>query len=276
MPELPEVEATRRHLAPVLEGAVITCVDVRRDRMVRRQPRPADFGDRLVGRRVRAVDRHGKFLLTRVAGDVTWVTHLGMSGRIQLADPSDAEAEHTNVVVAVDRGVEVRLVDPRTFGFVAAYLIDELLSGPLAMLGPDALDALPDEATLAAGMAGRSVAVKPLLLDQRFLAGLGNIYADEVLFGAGIHPARPAGDLNRREVAALRAEIPRVLAAGLAHGGTSLDDLAYLLPDGRAGEYLARLAVYGREHSPCRRCGTPVSRIVLRARSAFFCGVCQS
>lgn len=276
MPELPEVEATRRHLESALSAAVICEVEVRRDRMLRRQPRPGDFRDRMIGRRVAAVGRVGKFLATRLEGDVTWVTHLGMSGRLQLIEAGSAEAAHTNVVVALEGGLEVRLVDPRTFGFVAAYLPDELESGPVGRLGPDALDALPDVPTLAARMAGRSVPVKPLLLDQRFIAGLGNIYADEVLFGAGIHPARPAGDLAVVEIDALRTEIPEVLAAGLAHGGTSLDDLAYLLPDGRAGEYLERLSVYGRRGLACRRCAAPVQRMVLRGRSAFFCEVCQT
>jgi formamidopyrimidine-DNA glycosylase len=276
MPELPEVEATRRHLEAPLAGASITRVEVRRDRMVRRQARSSDFADRLVARRVTAIGRHGKFLLTRLEGDVTWVTHLGMSGRIQLANPGEEEADHTNVVVATDRSAEVRLVDPRTFGFVAAYLPDELASGPLGLLGPDAWDDLPEAPDLATRMAGRTAAVKPLLLDQRFLAGLGNIYADEVLHGARIRPERPAGSLAAAEVAALRDEIPRVLAAGIADGGTSLDDLAYLLPDGRAGVHVGRLAVYGREGLPCRRCGAPVRRVVLRARSAFFCEVCQS
>jgi formamidopyrimidine-DNA glycosylase len=254
---------------------MITRIDVRRDRMVRYHERTADFRDRLMGRRVGSLDRRGKFLVAAVDGEITWVTHLGMSGRIQLADRAGEEADHTNVVVGTDRGVELRLVDPRTFGFMAAYLPDELPSSPLGTLGPDALDALPSEAELADRMAGRTVAVKPLLLDQRFLAGLGNIYADEVLFGAGIHPARPAGTLRPSEIAALRTEIPRVLRAGLAHGGTSLDDLAYLLPDGRAGEYLHRLNVYGREDLPCRRCESVVHRVVLRGRSAFFCEACQ-
>jgi formamidopyrimidine-DNA glycosylase len=275
MPELPEVEATRRHLEPVMQGALVTRVEVRRDRMLRRQPRPADFRDRLVDRRIHAVGRRGKFLIVRLDGGVTWVIHLGMSGRMQVSVPGTGEVAHTNVVVEIDHSSEVRLVDPRTFGFVAAYLPDEIASGPLGRLGPDALDALPDAATLAARMAGRIVAVKPLLLDQGFLAGLGNIYADEVLFDSGIHPARPAGDVTRREVTGLRRAIPRVLAAGLAHGGTSLDDLAYLLPDGRAGEYVRHLTVYGREHEPCRCCGAPVRRMVIRARSAFFCEVCQ-
>jgi formamidopyrimidine-DNA glycosylase len=275
MPELPEVEASRRHLAPVLVGSVVERVEVRRPRMLRRQPRPADFARRLVGRRIAALGRHGKFLLARLDDDVTWVTHLGMSGRLRLSEPGAPEDPHTNVVVAPEDRPEVRLVDPRTFGFVAAYLPGEEAAAPLSLLGPDALDDLPPTVVLVERLAGRRVAIKPLLLDQRFLAGLGNIYADEVLFRAGVDPARAAGSLTREEVAAVRSAIRPVLRAGLSHGGTSLDDLAYLLPDGRAGEYLDRLAVYGREGEPCRGCGTPVRRSTLRARSTFWCERCQ-
>jgi formamidopyrimidine-DNA glycosylase len=276
MPELPEVEATRRHLAPVLEGATIASVEVRRPRMARRQPRPADIPDRMVGRRIRRVGRHGKFLLTGLEGDLTWVLHLGMSGRVSLARPGEPEPPHTNVVVVLGSGVEMRLVDPRTFGFVAVYTPEEFDDSPPAGLGPDALDDLPRAPELARRMAGRAVPVKPLLLDQRFLAGLGNIYADEVLWRSRIAPVRPAGSLSREEVAALRRAIRPTLEAGLRSGGTSLDDLAYLLPDGRAGEYLFRLRAYGRDGLPCRRCRTPIRREVLRQRSTFFCPRCQA
>jgi len=275
MPELPEVETTRRHLAKALVGRQISGVEVRHPRMVRRQDRPADFADRLAGRTVDRLDRIGKFLLARLTGDVTWVTHLGMSGRVELSSGDVAQAPHTNVVVRFDDGIEFRLVDPRTFGFVAAYLPDELAAGSLASLGPDALDALPRSPELVQRMKGRTVPIKPLLLDQRFLAGLGNIYADEVLFRAGVSPFRPAGSLDRSEVARVRAAIRPVLEAGLRHGETSLGDLAYLLPDGRAGEYLSRLKVYGREDEPCRRCGTPIQRKMLRQRSTFWCRECQ-
>ena len=276
MPELPEVEATRRHLAPVLEGATIVSAEVRRPRMARRQARPADVTDRMAGRRIERAGRRGKFLLTALEGDLTWVLHLGMSGRVSLAGPGEPEAPHTNVVVVLGSGVEVRLVDPRTFGFVAVYTPEELDASPLADLGPDALDALPRAPALARRMAGRSVPIKPLLLDQRFLAGLGNIYADEVLWRSRIAPARPAGSLDGREVQALRRAIRPTLEAGLRSGGTSLDDLAYLLPDGRAGEHLGRLRAYGREGLPCRRCGTPIRRAVLRQRSTFSCPGCQA
>lgn len=276
MPELPEVEATRRHLEPVLVGARIDRVEVRRSRMVRRHSRPADFPDRTTGRRITAVDRHGKFLLTRLEGDMIWVTHLGMSGRVSLADPGTPEAPHTNVVVGLEGGPEFRLVDPRTFGFVAALTPVEASSGPMARLGPDALTSLPSTRDLQRRMEGRMVPMKPLLLDQAFVAGLGNIYADEVLHRAGVAPQRRAGSLDMDEVAAVRGAIRPVLRAGLRHGGTSLDDLAYLLPDGRAGTYLDRLAVYGREDEPCVRCGTPIRRSVFRQRSSFWCPRCQS
>lgn len=275
MPELPEVEATRRHLEPVLVGSVVEGVEVRRERMVRRQARPSDFAERLVGRRLTALGRHGKFLLISVEGDLVWVIHLGMSGRVSVAERGSRRAAHTHVVAGLRGGPEVRLVDPRTFGFVAVYTPEEYDASPLAKLGPDALDDLPGASVLAARLARRTAPIKPLLLDQAFLAGLGNIYGDEVLWRSRLHPARPAGSLTRAEVAALRRSIRPVLEAGLRHGGTSLDDLAYLLPDGRAGDYLSRLRVYGRQDRPCRRCRTPIRRIALRQRSAFFCPVCQ-
>lgn len=274
MPELPEVESTRRHLLEALEGHRIDGVEVARARMLRRQPRSRDFADRSVGRRVVALDRRGKFMLWRLDGDLTTVVHLGMSGRIRLADPTEPRDAHTNVVWSVG-GREVRLVDPRTFGFVACFTPEEL-DLALAGVGADALTGLPDTATLADLLADRRAPIKALLLDQRLVAGLGNIYADESLHRAGIDPRRPAGSLDRAEVTALRAAIPQVLDAALATGGTSLDDLAYLLPDGRAGEYVERLGVYGRTGAPCRRCGTAIERAVVAQRSTHWCPRCQA
>jgi formamidopyrimidine-DNA glycosylase len=274
MPELPEVESTRRHLLEPLEGHRIDGVEVTRARMVRRQPRPQDFTDRSVGRRVVALDRRGKFMLWRLEGDLTTVVHLGMSGRIRLAGPTEPRDPHTNVVWSVE-GREVRLVDPRTFGFVACFTPEEL-DVALGGVGADALTGLPDDAALADLLAGRRAPIKALLLDQRLVAGLGNIYADESLHRAGIDPRRPGGTLDRAEVAALAAAIPQVLDAALARGGTSLDDLAYLLPDGRAGEYVGRLGVYGRTGAPCRRCGTAIERAVVAQRSTHWCPRCQS
>ncbi|MFO7291868.1 MAG: bifunctional DNA-formamidopyrimidine glycosylase/DNA-(apurinic or apyrimidinic site) lyase [Actinomycetes bacterium] len=275
MPELPEVETTRRHIAPVLEGARISAVELGRDRMARRNMRPQDIPERLLGRRVGRVGRRGKFLLIEVEGDLTWVIHLGMSGRMRITSPSDPLDPHTQLVVTTDRGDQVRLIDPRTFGFVAVFTPEELEHDSLAALGPDALEELPDAATLGARLAGRRAPIKALLLDQRILAGLGNIYADEVLFRARVRPTRPGGDLTPEELADLVAAIPEVLLAGVEMGGTSLDDLAYLLPDGRAGEYLDRLMVYGRAGEPCLVCGTPIERVVVAQRSSHFCPTCQ-
>jgi formamidopyrimidine-DNA glycosylase len=243
--------------------------------MARRQPHPADIPARLRSRRVAALRRIGKFLFADLDGDLVWVTHLGMSGRMQIARAGEPEHPHTNVVVRTG-ATEIRMVDPRTFGFVAVLTPDEFAGSPLALLGPDALDALPPVRVMAAVLAGRTVAIKTLLLDQRFLAGIGNIYADEILHRAGIRPGRAAGTLELGEVKALRAAVRPVLRAGLQHGGTSLDDLAYLLPDGAAGDYLTRLRVYGRRDEPCRRCGTPIRRSVIGQRSSFWCPRCQT
>jgi formamidopyrimidine-DNA glycosylase len=275
MPELPEVESTRRHLAPVLEGKRIVAVSVRRDRMVRHHERPGDFADRLTGRSVRSLGRVGKMLRASLDGDLTWVVHLGMSGRMAIHRSEDPEAPHTNVVVRLDDGTEVRMVDPRTFGFTAVLTPEEMRTGVGSGWGPDALDDLPSARRLADALEGRAAPIKALLLDQRLVAGLGNIYADEVLFRARIRPGRAGGSLTTDEVGRLRAAVRPVLEAGLRHGGTSLGDLAYLLPDGRAGDYLRRLRVYGRAGERCRRCGGTVERSVIRSRSAFWCRGCQ-
>ncbi len=276
MPELPEVETTRRSLVPVLEGRTFTEVEIRRPRMARRNIRPEDVVDRLVGRRLKRLGRIGKFMVGDLEGDITLILHLGMSGKFQIKPAGVPEDAHTNVVFRTGAPQEVRLVDPRTFGFVAAHTPAEMASSSLAGLGPDALDALPKTAELAARLTGRKVAIKTMLLDQRFVAGLGNIYADEVLSRAGVRGDRLAATLSSDEVGAIRTAIRPVLKDGLKHGGTSLDDLAYLLPDGRAGQYARRLRVYGREGEECRSCGTPITRTVLGGRSSFWCPRCQT
>ena len=276
MPELPEVETTRRGLVPVLAGRAVVTVDVLHPRMLRRQPDPADFQARLRGKVVGELRRRGKFLLIEVGDDLTWVFHLGMSGRMSITDSGAPEHIHTRVVVRTDAREEVRMVDPRTFGFTAVLTPDELAGSSIARLGPDALTALPSAREMASKSAGRRVAIKTLLLDQRYLAGLGNIYTDEVLFQAAVAGDRPAGSLSLAEVNAVRMAIGRVLADGLEHGGTSLDDLAYLLPDGRTGRHLEYLSVYGREGKPCRRCGAPILRERINARSSYRCPVCQA
>jgi formamidopyrimidine-DNA glycosylase len=274
MPELPEVESTRLFLEPALVGRRIMAAEVMRERMVRRQQ--GDFTARVVGRTIRRLGRHGKFMLADLSGDMVWVTHLGMSGRISLARRSDPLIPHTNVIIRVGGGVEMRFVDPRTFGFVVAYTPEEYAASPMARLGPDALTDLPTRAGLASQLAGRTAPIKALLLDQNVLAGLGNIYADEALWRARIAPQRPGGSLTVDELGRLRRGITATLAAGLRWGGTSLDDLAYLLPDGRAGEFASRLRAYGRTDEPCSRCGAPIRHTVIRQRSTHWCPSCQA
>lgn len=276
MPELPEVETTRRHLAPVLEGATIVGATVRRQRMVRYHEQPGDFVDRIHGRTVESLHRVGKLLMARLDGDLTWITHLGMSGRMALHTPEEPEVAHTNVIVALDVGIEVRMVDPRTFGFVGVFTAEEMAEGYASEWGPDALDDLPTTQHLVDHLARRTAPIKALLLDQRLVAGLGNIYADEILFRARLRPDRPGRSLTAEEVARLRGAVRPVLRAGLRYGGTSLADMAYLLPDGRAGRYMARLYAYGREGLPCRRCHGVIERSVIRGRSSFWCPGCQA
>jgi formamidopyrimidine-DNA glycosylase len=275
VPELPEVETTRRFIEPVLTGARLDRVEVRRPRTARRNMRHEDVSERLMGKRVLEVGRRGKFIISGVEDDLTWVIHLGMSGRMQIARPDEVEVPHTNAVFETDGGVELRFVDPRTFGFVAVFTPEELSDSGLDRIGRDALDDLPSVDEIVAAFAGRVPVIKSALLDQRFIAGLGNIYADEVLHLARIHPAREIGTLNRVEIGRVREAIVPILKDGVAHGGTSLNDLAYLLPDGRAGEFLERLGVYGREGEPCRTCGTPIERLVIAQRSSHFCPMCQ-
>ncbi len=273
MPELPEVESTRRYLIPFLELATIQSVDVARPRMLRRQPPGGGFAERLVGRTVTALSRHGKLLLALLDDGVLWATHLGMSGRMAMSPSGSPPLPHTQLSVGIGP-LEVRMIDPRTFGYFAALAPFDPL--PHAGWGPDALTDLPSSTALANLLAGRRAPVKALLLDQRFLAGIGNIYADEALWRAGIRPARPGGALCRDEVKRLRRGIVVALNAGLAAGGTTLDDLAYLLPDGRAAGTTLHLKAYGREGKHCRRCRGRILRTTIRQRSSFYCGSCQA
>jgi formamidopyrimidine-DNA glycosylase len=222
------------------------------------------------------VGRKGKFLLVDLDDGQTMVAHLGMSGRFSVAAPEEERPAHTHFVARLDDGSELRFIDPRTFGFVAAFDEEEIAGSGVARLGPDAWGEHPEAGALADRLRGRTAPIKALLLDQGPISGLGNIYADEALHRAGIHPETPGGELGEERLAALAEAIVAVLEQAIEKGGTTLDDLAYLLPDGRAGENLEVLRVYGREDLPCLACGMPIQRVVIRARSSFFCPRCQS
>lgn len=274
MPELPEVEITRRHLEAVLTGRTLDKVELRHERTARHNASPQEVVARLQGRRVMAVGRHGKFLRIDLDDGQTMVAHLGMSGRWSVN--GDDSTPHTHFVATLDDGTRVAFIDPRTFGFVAVYDEDELGESGLSRLGPDAWAEPPRPQELAGRLSGRTAPIKALLLDQGPLAGLGNIYADEALFLAGIHPLTPGGELNEPDCARLLDAVSEVLKGAIEHGGTTLGDLAYLLPDGAAGENMTRLRVYGREDEPCEVCGAPIERVVVRARSTHFCPSCQA
>ena len=273
MPELPEVELTRRHLETALLGRVFNDVTVSHERTARHNASTVEVEGRLKGRRVVSVGRHGKFLRLELDDCQVMVAHLGMSGRWSVQ--GGEEIPHTHFVAVLDDGATVRFVDPRTFGFIAVYDEDDLLESGLGRLGPDAWTAPPTPTELVERLSGRTAPIKALLLDQGPIAGLGNIYADEVLFLARIHPLTAGGEIDEDRASGLLAATREVLEAAIDSGGTTLDDLAYLLPDGQAGENLMNLKVYGREGEPCEVCGTPIERLIVRARSTHFCPVCQ-
>ena len=258
-----------------MTGRIMAGVTLSHSRTSRHNSSPEEVEVRLTGRLVESVERHGKFLVFSLDDGHKMVAHLGMSGRFSVADDLEPTVRHTHFVARLDDDTQIRFVDPRTFGFVAVYDEDELGRSGLARLGPDAWDGPPDVSELRMALAARTAPIKALLLDQRALAGLGNIYADEVLYRSGIHPLTPGGELGEGQLQKLLDAMRFVLGTAIDSGGTTLDDLAYLLPDGRAGENLGRLAVYGREGEPCQECGTAIQRVVIRARSTHYCPVCQ-
>jgi len=275
VPELPEVEITRRHLHEAMAGHSLTHVRTTHPRTARHNTGPRELDERLQGRLVKRVGRRGKFLAAPLDDGQTMVAHLGMSGRFTVGNPGEEEPLHTHFRALLDNGTEVRFVDPRTFGFVAVFDDEELHSSGFSRLGPDAWTEAPSIEALLAKLSTRTAPIKALLLDQVVVAGLGNIYADEALHMAGIHPLRAGRELSEADARRLLAAIRVVFDTAIDNGGTSLDDLAYLLPDGRAGENLDRLVVYGRTDLPCLECGSPIQRIVIRARSSHFCPGCQ-
>jgi len=273
MPELPEVEVVRRDLAEIITGRRITDVVSSNARVLRRYEQLGDF-DRVVrGRRVVTVGRRGKNIVVGFDNDASLVVHLGMSGQLLHAPAPKRVAPpiHTHVVLRVAGAGEVRYVDPRTFGelFVVPAGVE-----PLAHLGPDALDALPIE-VFAALLGSRRVQMKALLMDQRAIAGLGNIYSDEALFAAGVRGNRSSASLSSEEINALHRAITTILRDAVAAGGSSLADAQYVDLRGEIGRYQQRHAVYAREGKPCVRCGTAIERARWGGRSTFSCPTCQ-
>lgn len=283
MPELPEVETVRRGLDPVLTGRRIVRADVRRPDL--RWPFPPRLADRLAGRRVEGLRRRSKYLLADLDDGETLVVHLGMSGRIlvsgvpvgSLHHPHPAPAKHDHVVLDLDDGGRITFNDARRFGAIDLWPTPDLATHRLlAALGPEPLGNAFDGPSLAARLEGRSTPVKAALLDQRVVAGLGNIYVCEALWQARISPLRLARDVSAAEAEALVAAIRDVLDAAIAAGGSSLRD--YRRADGELGYFQHSFRVYGREGGPCLRagCAGTVLRVAQAGRSSFFCPRCQT
>jgi formamidopyrimidine-DNA glycosylase len=276
MPELPEVETVRRGLLPVLQGRQLVEVSLRRPDL--RFPLPDAFASRIEGRRVEGIERRGKYLLIGLDSGEVWLAHLGMSGRfcVEQGDPSPIE-RHDHVVIRTDDGATVRYNDPRRFGFMDLLDAADIDRHPhFANLGPDPLGDDFTAAFLAARFAGRVAPLKSVLLDQRVVAGMGNIYASESLFRAGLSPLRAAASVQGRRVARLVAAIREVFVEAIAAGGSSLRD--HRQPSGELGFFQHRFAVYGRAGAPCPGCRCDaartggIRRIVQSGRSTFYCG----
>lgn len=270
MPELPEVETTRRGLEPLLVGQRIRTVVVR-NRALRR-PVPRRLPQLVAGTTVRALARRGKYLLID-CGTGTLIVHLGMSGRLWVVNDATPATVHDHFDLVLDNGAVVRLRDPRRFGLVLWQAGDPLAHALLANIGPEPLSAAFDGGALHAATRRRSAAIKLVLMDSHVVAGVGNIYANEALFHAGIHPRTPAYRLSRARCATLAQAIRKTLEQAIVAGGSSLRD--YVGSDGMAGNFQSQFMAYGRGGEPCQRCGVAIKEMRQGQRSTFYCPKCQ-
>jgi len=290
MPELPEVETVRLGLVPALEGRNFARVNVKRADL--RIPFPKEFAARLTGRRVLTLSRRAKYLLAHLDNGQTLIVHLGMSGRLTIhgpdarvrpggfhhktADDGSGEGKHDHVVFETDEGTRVVFTDHRRFGLMTLADTDALSSHALfAGLGPEPLDESFTPAFLSAALKGKRTPIKSALLDQRIVAGLGNIYVCEALFRARISPKRLAASVAGTRAKRLVPAIKTVLEAAIKAGGSSLRD--YAKADGELGYFQHHFAVYDREGAPCpaKDCGGKIKRIVQSGRSTYYCPSCQ-
>jgi formamidopyrimidine-DNA glycosylase len=275
VPELPEVESVRRRLASALEGRRFERVEIADARLTRPFD-PGEVARELEGEQVVAVDRRGKYLIVRFESGRALLVHLRMTGSFRLRSRADVELPedvYRRAVVRLDDGSDAAYRDVRRFGTWLLLEPGELQPYLDARVGPEPLDPEFTARGLAARLAKRRAPVKAAILDQRTLAGVGNIYADEALWRSRIHPLREARSLEPREIRRLRQAIRDVLLLGIERQGSTLRD--YALPDGEPGGMQHELKVYGRLGEPCDRCGTPIERIVVGGRGTWYCPRCQ-
>jgi formamidopyrimidine-DNA glycosylase len=280
MPELPEVETVVRDLRPQLTGRRIESVQLARDPVVLgrviRYPRPRQLATRLRGRTIRAVERRGKYIVMPLdQNGQRFVIHLGMTGHLRVWEPEEAAVKHTHFRARLDSGLELRYDDPRQFGRLLLGTQDELVAVRAfpARLGPEPIHGDLTEAEFERLVRARRRPVKSALLDQSFLAGVGNIYADEACFRAGIRPSRWTHRLTVRERRALYSAIQEVLENSIAARGSSI--INYVDAFGVRGSNQERLLVYGRSGEPCLKCGTPLQATRLAGRGTVYCRKCQ-
>ena len=270
MPELPEVETTRAGIEPHVKGAVVREVIVRRHDL--RQPISPDLAD-ITGRRVVSVSRRSKYLLLGIDDGSTVLIHLGMSGSLRVIRPGDAWKTHDHVGITLSNGRQLRFHDPRRFGVFLRIHGDPAAHPLLAGLGPEPLGEGFTAEHLRTACAKRSAPIKQVIMDAKVVVGVGNIYASEALFRAGILPKTPANRVSGPRLARLVSAIRGVLADSIREGGTTLRD--FLKSDGEPGYFRQRLQVYERQGEPCRVCGTAIRHAVLGQRSTYWCPKCQ-
>ena len=270
MPELPEVESTRRDLEREVVGCTIANVEVRDRRL--RWPVPVVLPRKLTGQAIGSVRRRAKYLLMGV-GNGTAIVHLGMSGSLRLFDAPAMPRSHDHIDITLDDGRSVRYHDPRRFGCWLWTDRDPLRHRLLVHLGPEPLDSGFDGAWLHARLRGRTAPIKNLLMDSRNVVGIGNIYATEALYIAGIDPRRAGGRISRRRIDRLVCAVRQVLSVAIEAGGTTLRD--YARTDGAEGGFANRLSAYGRHGEPCPRCATPIAKTILGQRTTWYCRQCQ-
>jgi formamidopyrimidine-DNA glycosylase len=279
--ELPEVEVMRRDLEKEIVGKRIRAVEVRPHRnamrAIRRHARRKEFEDRVAGKKITKVDRKGKYLLTYLEDGQVLVTHFGMSGQFLRGTKRQGLPQHTHVILEFVQGGDLRFIDPRTFGELFVTAADDL--GKVRELEHVAIDPLEDTFTwqeFSGELARRAAKLKPLLMDQKFVSGLGNIYSDEVLFAAGLRQDRTSDTLSSQEVRRLYRALREVVQEAIRFRGTTLDDEAYVDLFGKPGEFQSELKVYGRKGLACRRCRTPIQAVKFQGRNSYFCPQCQS
>ncbi len=278
MPELPEVETIRRDLQGEVVGRKIKSVEVRNGRTVRRHPSAKHFRARLEGRTVASIGRSGKYLLLGLDNGDTLVVHLGMSGQLQRAKgPKEAKAPHTHAVITFTQGGQLRFVDPRTFGEL--FVSTPVEGGPavpeLAHLGFDPLEDVMSWEKFWVLLASHKAGLKALLMDQEFVAGIGNMYADEILFAAGLRYDRQSDALSSQEVRRLYRSMVETLTEAVKRRGSSLADEQYRDLFGEVGDYQGQHQAYDREGQACRRCRSVIIRVKSGGRSTYLCEHCQ-